>query len=58
MRILTVSAFFETHGGGIEIVAGALASALAQRGHDSRLTGAAFDAAPGQVHYSSSATGV
>lgn len=46
MRILTVSAFFETHGGGIEIVAGALASALAQRGHDSRLTGAAFDAAP------------
>lgn len=46
MRFLTVSAFFETHGGGVEIVAGALASALAKRGHDSRITGAAFDPLP------------
>lgn len=46
MRILTVSAFFESHGGGVEIVAGALARALGHRGHDSRLMGAAFDAPP------------
>ena len=46
MRILTVSAFFESHGGGVEIVAGALARAMANRGHDSYITGAAFDAPP------------
>lgn len=46
MRILTVSAFFESHGGGVEIVAGALARALARRGNDCRITGAGFDAAP------------
>ena len=46
MRILTVSAFFESHGGGVEIVAGALARAMAKRGHDSFITGAAFDAPP------------
>ncbi|MCB2089568.1 MAG: glycosyltransferase family 4 protein [Sphingomonadaceae bacterium] len=46
MRILTVSAFFPSHGGGVEIVAGELANALARRGHESRLTGAAFDIAP------------
>lgn len=46
MRILTVSAFFESHGGGIEIVAGALARALADLGHESRITGAAFDPPP------------
>ena len=46
MRILTASAFFETHGGGVEIVAGALARALARRGHQSYLTGAAFDPSP------------
>jgi glycosyltransferase involved in cell wall biosynthesis len=40
MRILTVSAYFETHGGGIEIVAGALARALGALGHDSRLAAA------------------
>lgn len=36
MRILTVSSFFGSHGGGLEIVASALAEALARRGHDSR----------------------
>lgn len=46
MRILTVSAFFESHGGGVEIVAGALARSLGKRGHESYVTGAAFDAAP------------
>lgn len=46
LRILTVSAFFESHGGGIEIVAGELARALGRRGHDSRLTAAALDPAP------------
>jgi len=46
MRILTVSAFFESHGGGVEIVAGALARAMANRGHDSYITGAAFDTPP------------
>lgn len=46
MRILSVSAFFETHGGGVEIVAARLAQALAQRGHESLLTGASFDVTP------------
>lgn len=46
MRILTVSAFFETHGGGVEIVASALARALALRGHDCHVTGADFDEPP------------
>lgn len=46
MRILTVSAFFESHGGGVEIVAGTFARALAKRGHDSYITGADFDAPP------------
>lgn len=46
MRILTVSAFYESHGGGIEIVAGATARALARRGHESRWAAAAFDPAP------------
>ncbi len=46
MRILTVSAFFESHGGGVEIVAGALARAMARRGHDSYITGASFDTSP------------
>lgn len=46
MRILTVSAFFEKHGGGVEIVAGALARALALRGHDCHVTGADFDELP------------
>lgn len=53
MRILTVSAFFESHGGGVEIVAGALARAMAKRGHDSYLTGAAFDAAPSDASITS-----
>jgi alpha-maltose-1-phosphate synthase len=46
MRILTVSAFYEGHGGGIEIVAGATARALARRGHDCRWAAADFDPAP------------
>jgi glycosyltransferase involved in cell wall biosynthesis len=46
LRILTVSAFFESHSGGIEIVAGALARALARLGYDSRWAAAAFDAPP------------
>ena len=46
MRILTVSAFYEGHGGGIEIVAGSLARALARRGHRSRWAAAAFDRPP------------
>lgn len=46
MRILTVSSFFETHGGGLEIVAGALARALVCRGHESRHIAAALTAVP------------
>lgn len=46
MRILTVSPFFESHGGGVEIVAGALARALAARGHESVWAAAGFDPAP------------
>ena len=46
MRILTVSAFYECHGGGIEIVAGAMARALARRGHECRWAAAGFDPAP------------
>jgi alpha-maltose-1-phosphate synthase len=46
LRILTVSAFYESHGGGIEIVAGATARALARRGHECRWAAAAFDAPP------------
>lgn len=46
MRILTVSAFFESHGGGIELVAGHLARALARRGHASTLAAAALDPVP------------
>lgn len=53
MRILTASAFFESHGGGVEIVAGALARAMAKRGHDSYITGAAFDAPPVDTSISS-----
>jgi len=47
MRILTVSSFFETHGGGLEIVAGTLARTLARRGHDSRHAAAALGPVPG-----------
>ncbi|HEY1124799.1 MAG TPA: glycosyltransferase family 4 protein [Sphingobium sp.] len=46
MRILTVSAFFAGHGGGIELVAGNLAQALAERGHDSFWAAADLDPAP------------
>ncbi|HEX5257682.1 MAG TPA: glycosyltransferase family 4 protein [Sphingomicrobium sp.] len=46
MRILTVSAFFEGHGGGIEVVAGATARALGRCGHECRWAAAAFDAPP------------
>jgi glycosyltransferase involved in cell wall biosynthesis len=46
MKILTVSAFYECHGGGIEIVAGATARALARRGHDCRWAAAGFDPPP------------
>ncbi len=46
MRILSVSAFFESHGGGIEIVAGSLARALGRAGHDSRWAAASLDVAP------------
>lgn len=46
MRILNVSAFYEAHGGGIEIVAGATARALARRGHKCRWAAAGFDQFP------------
>jgi starch synthase len=46
MRILTVSAFYEDHGGGIEIVAGSLARALGRRGHQCCWAAAAFDRPP------------
>ena len=46
MRILSVSHFFEAHGGGIEIVAGALARSLSDLGCDSRWAAADFDAPP------------
>jgi glycosyltransferase involved in cell wall biosynthesis len=46
LRVLTVSAFYESHGGGIEIVAGEMARALGRRRHQSRWAAAAFDAAP------------
>lgn len=46
MRILIVSAFYENHGGGIEVVAGAMARALGRRGNDCRWAAAAFDEAP------------
>jgi starch synthase len=46
MRILTVSAFYENHGGGIEIAAGQMARALARRGHDCRWAAASFDPTP------------
>ncbi|KRA83790.1 glycosyltransferase family 4 protein [Altererythrobacter sp. Root672] len=53
MRVLTVSAFFESHGGGIEIVASALAQALARRGHDSLLAATALDPPPATSNVSS-----
>ena len=46
MRILLVSGFFESHGGGIEIVAGAMGRALARRGHACAWAAAGFDPAP------------
>jgi glycosyltransferase involved in cell wall biosynthesis len=46
LRILIVSAFYERHGGGIEVVAGEMARALGRRGHDCRWAAAAFDEAP------------
>ena len=46
MRLLTVSAFFESHGGGIEIVAGATARALGSLGHECRWAAAGFDTLP------------
>lgn len=46
VRVLTVSAFYECHGGGIEIVAGAMARAIARRGHDCRWAAADLDPAP------------
>ena len=46
MRILIVSAFYESHGGGIEVVAGAMARALARRGNECRWAAAAFDSLP------------
>ncbi|MEL7488322.1 MAG: glycosyltransferase family 4 protein [Pseudomonadota bacterium] len=46
MRVLTVSPFYEAHGGGIEIVAGALSRAIAETGRDSAWAAAAIDEAP------------
>lgn len=46
MRILIVSAFFEGHGGGIEVVAGTMARALSRLGHQCRWAAAAFDKPP------------
>lgn len=34
MRLLVVSAFFDTHGGGVEVVAGKLAEQMVRLGHD------------------------
>lgn len=47
MKLLTISAFFAGHGGGIELVAGNLVRALAARGHESRWAAADLDPAPG-----------
>jgi glycosyltransferase involved in cell wall biosynthesis len=46
MRILNISAFFESHGGGIELVAANLARALVRRGHACSLAAAALDPPP------------
>lgn len=46
LRILIVSAFYENHGGGIEVVAGAMARALGRRGHECRWAAAAFEVPP------------
>ena len=46
MRILTVSPFYESHGGGIEIVAGQMARALGRRGHECRWASAGLDRLP------------
>lgn len=46
MKLLSVSGFFESHGGGVEIVAGELARALGRRGHQSRIAAAGFDPSP------------
>lgn len=46
MRVLTVSAFYESHGGGIEIVAGATARALGRLGHECPWAAASFDELP------------
>jgi hypothetical protein len=39
MRILMASAFFESHGVGVKMFAGALARAMVKRGHDIYITG-------------------
>lgn len=46
MRILTVTHFFESHGGGIERVAGHLCRSLAARGHACEWAASAADPAP------------
>ena len=46
MRILTVCHFFETHGGGIERVAGQLCRQFAALGHDAVWAASAADAMP------------
>jgi alpha-maltose-1-phosphate synthase len=46
LRILIVSAFYESHGGGIEVVAGEMTRALRRRGHECRWAAAAFDQVP------------
>ena len=46
LRILTVTHFYERHGGGIEIVAGQLARQLSHLGHDSHWAASAADLPP------------
>ena len=49
MKLLSVSGFFESHGGGVEIVAGELARALGRFDHESCIAAASFDPLPEDV---------
>lgn len=50
MRVLNVTAFFEAHRGGIEIVAGRLVRALAEKGVETTWLATATDAPPAELH--------
>lgn len=49
VKILTVSSFYESHGGGLEGVAGALTRALAERGHEMAWAAANLSPAPADL---------